>query len=137
MEKPSNHQTSSEISHKMRTFKRQLAHIWCIPFQKSWILVNLISSMKTEHFQAPSSGHQNEPFQCISCKISKEGLPSFIVPHCKSSKHLICSPIIYRSLYLSEKCYFHETTCLIFKRDASKGKLTFLQAKTVPFIVSP
>ena len=40
MGKRSNHQTSSEISDKMGIFKRQVAKILAISFQKSWILDN-------------------------------------------------------------------------------------------------
>ena len=137
MGKPSNHQTSSEISDRMGIFKRQLANILAISFQKSWILDNLIISMKNDYFKDLSSGNPNDPFSWISCNISKEGLPAFIVSYWKSWKWLICSQIFYRSLYLSEKWQFQDTACLLFKREVSRGKLTFLQANAVLFIVSP
>ena len=62
-----------------RNFQKIACSHLVYSFQNSWILVDLIIPRKTKHFKAPSSGHQNEPFQWISCKISKEGLSSFIV----------------------------------------------------------
>ena len=65
----------------MGIFKRQLANILAISFQKSGILDKLITLMKNDYFRDVPDSTPDNPFLWNYCNISKEGLPEFNVSY--------------------------------------------------------